>query len=154
MELTSSGQRAILFATAARSTNPTHVGVYQSSVLFYLNPCRKPHIRGDILACADCTPSGQFAPSVLISYHARKTCQGQAAMAVRSTLDRFYLLRDLQKSPTGNAPEDLSVPPAGGTAKAVGGEVPLAFSYGTRVPRSVWQSIGGAGEFIAILLGM
>ena len=47
-------------------------------------------------------------------------------------LDRFYLLRDLQKSPTGNAPEGLSVPPAGGTAKAV----------------------GGLRGFIAILLGM
>lgn len=136
--MTSSGQRAILFATAARSANPTHVGMYQSSVLFYLNPCRKPHIRGDVSACADCTPSGQFAPSVLISYHARKTCQGCVAPTKSAALDRFYLLRDLQKSPTGNAPEGLSVPPAGGTAKAVGGgEVtPLAHVYPARYGRA------------------
>ena len=101
--------------------NPTHVGMYQSSVLFYLNPCRKPHIRGDVSACADCTPSGQFAPSVISVNHAKdKTCQGCVAPTKSAALDRFFL-RDTKSAPTGNAPEGLSVPPAGGTAKAGGG---------------------------------
>lgn len=55
---------------------------------------------------------------VSVKPHRKITVKGKGAHA--RTLDSYFLC-GRKRTPTGNAPEGLSVPPAGGTAKAVGG---------------------------------
>lgn len=75
-----------------------------------------------MLTCADCMPSGQFAPSVIHKKHNGPPRQGRSGKAVHSTLDGGFLLcyeitTDEQCSRGFELP-----PPAGAAAKARGGE--------------------------------
>ena len=73
-----------------------------------------------MLARADCTPSGQFAPSVIHKKHNGKPRQGRSGEAVHSTLDGGFPLC-YEVTTDGQCPEGLSCP-AGAAAKARGGE--------------------------------
>ena len=72
-----------------------------------------------MLARADCTPSGQFAPSVIIAQ--RKPRQGRSGEAVHSTLDGGFPLC-YEVTTDGQCSRGFELPPAGAAAKARGGE--------------------------------
>ena len=101
-----------------------------------------------MLARADCTPSGQFAPSVIHKKHNGKPRQGRSGEAVHSTLDGVSRCA-MKSPPTGNAPEGLSYPSGGGgesqrgeaagvSGKTQGGhyDTPLVFHVPNPEPKS------------------
>ena len=74
-----------------------------------------------MLARADCTPSGQFAPSVIHKKHNGKPRQGRSGEAVHSTLDGGFLCYEITTD--GQCSRGFELPPAGAAAKARGGKL-------------------------------
>ena len=73
-------------------------------------------------ARADCTPSGQFAPSVIAEYHAERESQGCFAppTAALPLTFSFCVVRNQHRRAICS--RGFELPPAGAAAKARGGE--------------------------------